>query len=44
MLMRLFTIKEKAETFAKENKGKIEIKYDWDFLKNRLVKYYIVKF
>lgn len=44
MLMRFFTIKRNAELFAMEHKGKIEVKYDWDYLRNKMIKFYIVKF
>lgn len=33
-----------AKRFAEKVKGKIEIKYDWDALKGKMIKEFIVKF
>lgn len=44
MLIKMFTIEKNAIAFARKHNGKIIIKYDWDDLKNRLIKFYLVKF
>lgn len=33
-----------AKRFAEKVKGKIEIKYDWDALRGKMIKEFIVKF
>ena len=42
--VREFTVKENAEKFAEKKNGKVEKKYSWDYLKNRLVKKFVVKY
>lgn len=42
--VREFTVKENAEKFAKAKNGKVDKKYEWDYLKNKLVKKYVVKY
>ena len=43
-MIRVFTTETQAVTFAQRVQGKITIKYDWDSLRNRIVKEFIVKF
>lgn len=42
--IREFTIKKQAEKFAEEKHGKLNIIYNWDDMKNRIVKIYRVKY
>lgn len=42
--IQVFSIEKRAIEFAKQNSGKIFIKYDWDEVHNRMIKYYIVKY
>lgn len=42
--VREFTVKENAEKFAEKKNGKVEKKYRWDYLKDRLVKKFVVKY
>ena len=44
MLIRIFQIESKANDFAKIHNGKIEIRYNWDSIKNKMIKEYVVKF
>lgn len=41
---KMFTVKANAERFAREVSGTITVMYDWDALKNKMVKLYMVKF
>lgn len=43
-MIRIFVVEKNAIEFAQANTGKITIKYDWDSAKNRMIKYYVVKF
>ena len=43
-LIKFFSNELKANEFAKLNRGKVIIKYDWDSSKNRMIKIFIVKY
>lgn len=38
-----FPTEKEANAYAKEKKGKVEVKYDYDDLKREIVKTFIVK-
>ena len=42
--IKIFSIESKAMIFAKQCGGTIQIKYDWDSEKNKMIKMYIVKY
>lgn len=42
--MKLFVIQHEAELFALTHGGEISIRYDWDELRNQMIKFYVVKF
>lgn len=42
--IKIFQNPVKAESFAKEHGGQVNIQYDWDTIKNRMIKIYIVKY
>lgn len=42
--IRIFTTSKTAEKFASEKKGRVQVKYDWDDMKQRIIKTYIVKY
>lgn len=42
--VRIFTIEKNAQKFAKENGGRLTIHYDWDDMKQKIVKQFIVKY
>lgn len=44
MFIKFFLSKMQAEQFAREHNGIISIVYDWDYLKNKMIKMYSVKF
>lgn len=43
-MIRVFETATQAEVFAKTVKGKVEVKYDWDAMRNTMIKEYVVKF
>lgn len=44
MFMKVFTTEAKAVTYAREQGGKVVVRYEWDDMRHALVKTYIVKF
>lgn len=42
--IKIFSIESKANEFAKLHNGKVFIKYDWDSIKNFMIKLYVVKY
>ena len=44
MMIKMFVVEKNAINFAQITAGKITIKYDWDSVKNQMIKYYVVKF
>lgn len=44
MLIQYFSTENKAFRFATQCGGTISIEYDWDNVKNKMVKYYVVKY
>ena len=43
-MIRMFVVEKNAIRFATEKNGKIFIKYDWDESRNKMIKYFVVKF
>ena len=44
MMMKFFVIEAQAERFAQEVHAKVTIQYDWDDMRQAIVKIYVVKF
>lgn len=42
--IKVFSVEKNAERFAKENKGKVQVRYEWDDMRNKIVKQFIVKY
>lgn len=42
--IKIFSVEKNAEKFAKENNGKVQVKYEWDDMRGRIVKQFIVKY
>lgn len=42
--VRVFSVEKNAEKFAKENKGKVVVRYEWDDMRCKIVKQYVVKY
>lgn len=42
--IKIFMNSLEAETFAKEVKGTIIIRYDWDEITNKMIKEFVVKY
>lgn len=43
-LVKTFITEKEADSYAKINNGKVEIKYDFDDFRNEIIKTFIVKF
>lgn len=43
-MIRMFEVEKDAIRFALEKRGKVTIKYDWDEIHNKMIKYFVVKF
>lgn len=42
--IKIFSVEKNAERFAKENKGKIQVRYDWDDMRCKIVKKFVVRY
>ena len=42
--VKVFSVEKNAERFAKENEGKVQVRYEWDDMRNKIVKQFIVKY
>ena len=43
-LVKIFITEKEADSYAKINNGKVEIRYDFDDFRNEIIKTFIVKF
>lgn len=44
MFIKIFLIEALAMQFAKANNGKLSIRYDWDSMRNEMIKEFVVKY
>ncbi len=42
--VKVFSVEKNAQKFAKENGGKVIVRYDWDDMRQKIVRQYIVKY
>lgn len=42
-LVKTFVTEKEANSYAAENKGRVEISYDFDELRNQIIKTFLVK-
>lgn len=42
--IKVFSVEKNAQKFAKEKGGCLIIHYDWDDMRNKVVKHFIVKY
>lgn len=42
--IKIFSVEKNAEKFAKEKNSKVQVRYEWDDMKQKVVRQFIVKY
>ena len=42
--MKIFSVEKNAQKFAKEFGGKVVVRYDWDDMRQKVIRQFIVKY
>ena len=42
--VKVFSVEKNAQKFAKESGGKVVVRYEWDDMRRKIIRQYVVKY